>query len=201
MDERRAAGRIILIDGASSSGKTTLARALQARLDEPFWHFSIDHLRDAGVLPLERIRSGEFRWDRLRPGFFEGFHRCLPALAHAGNDLIVEHIVESEAWMARLLALLSDVDVFFVALRCPLDELERREAERGDRRPGEARADFERDGGFALHDLALDATRTPEENAAALIDAWRGRERPSAFERMRTRSAGAWYRDGSDRRP
>ncbi|MGA1600219.1 MAG: phosphotransferase-like protein [bacterium] len=37
-------GNVILLNGASSSGKSTLAQDLQARLDEPFWHFSIDHL-------------------------------------------------------------------------------------------------------------------------------------------------------------
>jgi tRNA A37 threonylcarbamoyladenosine biosynthesis protein TsaE len=30
-------GRIILLNGASSSGKSTLARGLQAALEEPFW--------------------------------------------------------------------------------------------------------------------------------------------------------------------
>ena len=81
MDESDAAGEIILINGASSSGKTTLSCALQAALDQPFWHFSIDHLRDGGVLPLERIQAGDFDWRELRPSFFEGFHRALPALA------------------------------------------------------------------------------------------------------------------------
>ena len=119
MPDRRECGKIILIHGASSSGKTTLSRAVQQRLEEPFWHFSIDHLREAGVLPMERIRTGEFAWPSLRPAFFDGFHRCLPVLAESGNNLIVEHIVESQDWMSRLVQLLSDFDVFFVALRCP----------------------------------------------------------------------------------
>jgi hypothetical protein len=34
-------------------------------------------------------------WQQMRPRFFDGFHRCLPALATAGNDLIVERIIES----------------------------------------------------------------------------------------------------------
>lgn len=74
-----------------------MARALQAILDEPFWHFSIDHLREARVLPTLRIQNGDFVWSALRPAFFDGFHRCLPALARAGNNLLVEHIVETEA--------------------------------------------------------------------------------------------------------
>ena len=96
MDDTRGAGKIILINGASSSGKTTLSRALQKKLEEPFWHFSIDHLRKARVLPLERIKSGEFAWPSMRSAFFEGFHRSLPALAEAGNNLIV-----MSAWKAR----------------------------------------------------------------------------------------------------
>ena len=126
-------GNVILLHGASSSGKTTLARALQARLDAPFWHYSIDHFRGTGVLPDERIARGDFAWEAMRPAFFEGFHRCLPALAHAGNALIVEHIVETPAWLSRLVHLLEGLDVFFVALRCPLPELEKRERRR--RRP------------------------------------------------------------------
>ena len=78
----------------------------------------------------------------MRPMFFEGFHRCLPALAGAGNNLIVEHIVETQPWMNLLVQVLEPFDVFFVGIHCPLPELERRELERGDRRIGEARQDY-----------------------------------------------------------
>ena len=77
-------GRILLLDGASSAGKSTLARALQARLPEPFWHWSIDHLLASGTLPRERIDSGEFAWAAIREAFFDVFRvglRCpLPEL-------------------------------------------------------------------------------------------------------------------------
>ena len=77
-----AQGRIILLNGASSSGKSSLARALQSGIDTPFRHISIDHLRDSGVLPTARIRSGEFDWRSMRDAFFlgfEGFERSLLA--------------------------------------------------------------------------------------------------------------------------
>jgi hypothetical protein len=45
--------KIIFIHGASSSGKSTLARAIQTQISEPFWHVSIDHIRDSGMLPME----------------------------------------------------------------------------------------------------------------------------------------------------
>jgi chloramphenicol 3-O phosphotransferase len=182
-------GKIILLNGASSSGKSTLAQGLQATLDEPFWHFSIDHLRVVNVLPQERIESGEFSWRELRPHFFEGFHRCLPALVAAGNNLIVEHIVETEAWLQRLLQLLDGEDVFFVGVHCPLPELERRELVRGNRRIGEARADFETTHTFGSYDCEVSATLPLEDNVQAVIAAWKVRQRPSAFDQMRLRMA------------
>lgn len=179
------AGAIILLNGASSSGKSSIARALQASIAAPFWHISIDHLVDAGVLPSARIRSGEFTWKgAMREAFFDGFHRSLPVYAEAGNNLIVEHIVETEAWMRRLLALLGPYDVFFVGVHCPLEELERREAARGDRPIGDARRDFHTAHAHATYDLELDATQPPQANAERLITAWASRSRPSAFDRL-----------------
>ena len=184
MRERHESGKIILINGASSSGKTTLSRALQQALEEPFLHFSIDHLREAGVLPTERILAGDFSWPSLRPAFFDGFHRCLPVLAEAGNNLIVEHIIETEAWMSCLVTFLATFDVFFVGLHCPLPELERREMDRGDRRIGEARQDFHSVHDPAAYDLELESIESLDGNVLELVSAWKSRERPSAFERM-----------------
>lgn len=186
MDRRFSAGKIILINGPSSVGKSTLARGLQAKLEEPFWHYSFDHLRvaDANVLPMARIRSKEFDWAALRPAVFEGFHRSLAAFAGAGNNLIVDHIVETQAWMDRLVDLLAAFDVFFIGLHCPLPELERREAARGNRRMGEARADFAVVHNHCQYDLELTSTRPVEQLVDATLSAWKKRTMPSAFQQM-----------------
>ena len=177
------AGRIILLHGASSSGKSSIARALQARLPSPFWHISIDHLRDAGVLPLDRIRRGEFAWAEMRDAFFLGFERSLAAYAETGNDLVVEYIVETADWMQRLVATLSRFDVFLVGVPCPLDELERRERARGDRPVGDARRDFFTVHGHTAYDFEVDATAPPERNADLIIEAWVKRSGAGAFSR------------------
>jgi chloramphenicol 3-O phosphotransferase len=179
------AGRIILVNGASSAGKSTLCRALQARLAEPFWHYSIDHFRNTGVLPMRRVASGEFAWPDMRPAFFEGFHRCLPALAEAGNNLLIDHIVETSAWMSRLVQLLAPFDVFFVGVHCPLGELEQREVRRGDRRKGEARQDYAVVHGFGIYDLEVNSTHDLGDNVNAVLEAWDARKPPSAFAKMR----------------
>jgi len=176
----QAFGKIILLNGASSSGKSTLSSALQANLDEAFWHYSIDHLLGSDILPRKRIDSGEFPWANLRPAFFEGFHRSIPSLAASGNNLIVEHIVETKEWMERLKDLLAPFDVFFVGVHCPLPELERRERQRGDRRAGEARQDYETTHALCHYDFEIDTTRDTAESVAVLLAAWRKRRSPSA---------------------
>jgi hypothetical protein len=72
---------------------------MQEALPEPFLHVSSDHLMASGMLPARRDPDGPFAWwQQMRPRFLDGFHRCLPALAAAGNDFIVEHIIEFRAW-------------------------------------------------------------------------------------------------------
>ena len=176
-------GKIILINGASSSGKSSLARALQARIDAPFFRLTFDHLRDSGALmPLARFRSGEFTWAEYRERFFIGYERALAAFAETGNNLIFDYIIETEAGMARLAGLLAPFDVYFVGVHCDLDELERRELARGDRKAGDARRDAETIHRFARYDLEIDTTRTPpEENADRVIESWRTRNAQSAL--------------------
>jgi chloramphenicol 3-O phosphotransferase len=179
----RAPGRIILLHGASSSGKSTLARAIQVQLDEPFLHLSSDQM--VGMLPERRDADGPFAWwTGLRPPFFHGFHRCIPAFALTGNDLVVEHIIELAAWRDELAELLRGLDVFLVGVHCDLDTLDRRERERGDRRIGEGRAHVEVDGihTFGPYDHEIDTTdRAPEAAAADVIAAWRRRSRPGVL--------------------
>lgn len=57
-------------------------------------------------------RGGRFDWIKLRLKFFDRFHNVLPAFASAGNNLIVEHIIESPDWIDNLVELLKDFDVF-----------------------------------------------------------------------------------------
>lgn len=175
--------RIIFLHGASSSGKSTLARALQARIELPFWTISIDHLRDAGVLPSARIASGEFRWREMRPAFFSGFHRSLAAYAETGNNLIVEHIIDTPGWHQELATLLAPFDVFFVGVHAALADLVRREAARGDRQVGSAEHDFNTLHRDFRYDCEVSSTgRTVDDNVTAVLEAWRTRTRSRFFE-------------------
>ncbi|URK89312.1 chloramphenicol phosphotransferase CPT family protein (plasmid) [Rhizobium sp. RCAM05350] len=186
--------RIIFIHGASSSGKSTLARAVQAEINEPFWHVSIDHIRDSGTLPMERFRRGDFRWKEHRAAFFEGFHRSLVAYASAGNNLLLEHILEEPEWASDLALQFEPFDVFFVGLHCDLDELVRRETARGDRRAGSAADDFHRIHEGQRYDLQLSSGQAVADNATQLISAWTARQRPSVFEQLALEARGTTAR-------
>jgi chloramphenicol 3-O phosphotransferase len=177
-------GKIIIINGPSSSGKTTLALAAQKQLEIPFIRFSFDLFLDNKSLPLEQIRNGAFSWDSMRPSVFHGLHQCVSALAKAGNNLIFDHIIESKFWLEDLLHAISDLDVFFVGLHCSLPELERREVERGNRRSGEARADYETVHSITSYDLELNSENRLEQNVQLLIETWKKRKRPSALDEM-----------------
>jgi chloramphenicol 3-O phosphotransferase len=173
-------GAIILLNGASSAGKSTLARALQEAMPVPFLRFSLDIFLFSGeVLPTRR--DGAFARSALRRRLFDGYFGCLGALAAAGNGLIVDHIIESADHHARLVAALNGFDVFFVGVHCPLAELERRERARGDRRPGEAAQDLRVVHGFGPYDIEVDSTLPAEANAATIAAAWRARLPPGRF--------------------
>jgi chloramphenicol 3-O phosphotransferase len=182
----RGPGRIIFLNGASSSGKSTLAKAMQQALPEPFLHVSSDHLVASGMLPARRDPDGPYAWrQQMRPRFFDGFNRCLPALAAAGNDLIVEHIIEFRAWREYLARLLEGLDVFLVGVHCDLAEIDRREHNRGDRRIGEGRSHVETGliHTFGPYDFEVDTTNAvPGVAAASILAAWRARTRHRALQ-------------------
>ncbi len=178
-------GKVIFLNGASSAGKSTVSQAVQRLIQEPFWHVSSDQFVEAQLLPERRGEGGDFAWHVMRPRFFTAFHRCLPAIASAENNLIVDHVIEFEAWMRDLVQLLASFDVFFVGVHCPLPELERRERVRGDRMIGEAHDHLAVVHTFGPYDYEVDSTAaSPDENARRIIAAWRRRVPPHAFQRM-----------------
>jgi chloramphenicol 3-O phosphotransferase len=172
---------IIFLHGASSSGKSTLARAVQARISEPFWHYSIDHLRDSGIVPMARFRRGDFRWDDARQSFFDGFHHSIAAFADAGNNLIIEHILDAPGWIGQLQVIFARHRMLFVGLHTALDALKHREASRGDRPVGSAEQDYHSIHRGRRYDLELDGETDVDANVDRVLVAWAEPPARSAF--------------------
>ena len=173
-------GSIIFVNGTSSSGKSTLCKALQREMDTAFWHFSSDHLIEAGMHPLARFKDGTFTWSEHRPKFFDAFHRSIAAFAHAGNNLLVEHIVESPEWAHQLAGLLAEIDVFVVSATCPANVRDSREISRRDRQIGEAifhMPTYE----FVPHDIEIDTSLPLDTCCTQVVEAWRNRPSDCKF--------------------
>ncbi|WP_281276225.1 phosphotransferase-like protein [Flexivirga caeni] len=118
-----------------------------------------------------------------------GYHRMLAAMARAGNDVVGDHVLNEPWRIADLLDVLDGIPVLLVHATASLEELERRERERGDREVGTARAQLDVVFAHGDCDLAIDTTGTSSVAAAravtALVQEWPAR---TAFDRMRTRS-------------
>lgn len=163
--------RIVLLNGAGSAGKSSIARALQAVAATPFLHVQMDAFFDMlpaayrdhadtfafeagedGGRPVVAIRSGP-----VGRRLMSGMRRSVAALAAAGNDLIVDDVMLGDE-MAEYDALLAEFRVHKVGVFAPLAVLEAREAARGDRLIGLARWQFDRVHAGLVYDLEIDSS-------------------------------------------
>jgi chloramphenicol 3-O phosphotransferase len=182
-------GRIILINGTSSSGKTTLVRGLQASLPELWLEMGID--RFAYALPGRIL--GQPTWPQLfryvRPDgssdgpftiettvlgqrFISGMHATAAALAERGLNVIVDHVLLEQSWLEECALMWSEFRVLFVGVRCPLDVVMKRELERTDRTLGQAEAQFDVIHGWGTYDVEVDTSvLTPGEAVARISEA------------------------------
>lgn len=121
-----------------------------------------------------KLSSCSFTWLEHRPRFFDAFHRSVAAFAYAGNNLLVEHVVESPEWAHQLAELLAEVDAFVVSATCPVNVRDSREIRRGNRRIGEAQfhmSTYE----FVPYDVEIDTSLQLETCCHQVIEAWRNR--------------------------
>ena len=160
------AARIILLNGTSSAGKSTLAAALRPMLPVTFCYYASDQLAEQGFRPLDP----DARWQE-REAFFAGFHASIAAFATQGLDLLVEHIIEKPAWADQIEELLRPFDLFKVGIRVPLDVVEERERLRGDRALGEAVEHFSTHN-YCTYDLQVENVGQPDIVAARVVSAW-----------------------------
>src|SRR5580704_1595654 len=153
------AGQIIFLNGASSSGKTSIAEQLLLVLDRPYFHMSVDAIN--GMRAKQRtLELGPADLDAVLARTRAGFHRAVAGMAQAGNDIVVDHVL-SERWrLLDCLTVLAGLDVVFVGVRCAALELERRERLRGDRDPGQAVVQQRRVHAHGCYDVECDTTAT-----------------------------------------
>ena len=130
-------GLIIVLNGVSSSGKSSLAKELVKELTD-FYHLSIDDFDS--VIDKMEDRAGE----RLIPVPTEYFfHRTIQMFSDKGINLVVDQILHDSETIFDFEEALRGYPVVFVGVHCSLRELEKREQSRGDRRSGLAKSQLE----------------------------------------------------------
>jgi chloramphenicol 3-O phosphotransferase len=157
---------IILLNGASSAGKTSLCKQLQIVLDEPYMHLQ----EDAFV-----FNTYHERWIQPGPGerifamTMLAYYRSIRACVSAGHNLLVDTGFYSADLVHQCVRELHDLPIWLVGVHCSLAELERREQARGDRQAGIAREQFYTIHTHVAYDIEVDTSDASFEVCADYI--------------------------------
>lgn len=180
-------GRLVLLNGPSSAGKTSVVQALSASLPTPWLVMPVDLFHSIRSRPPQASLSDD-EWAATFRRTRAAYHRALAGAALAGCDVIGDYVL-SEHWrLTELLEVTDGVDVLLVHVTCDVDELERRERQRGDRDLGTARRQLADVFVHGAHDLEVDTTNTsPEDCAARIAQLLTAPPSETAFERLRHR--------------
>jgi chloramphenicol 3-O phosphotransferase len=175
---------VIVLNGGSSSGKSSIAACLQRRLEGTWLTLGIDDLIRAishgpidttagGTLEFTPdgsvVVGGEFR--RAEAAWCEG----LAAMARAGDGvgiIIDEVFLAGGKSQARLRSALERLPTVWVGVRCQPEVAEARERKRADRHIGMARHQSERVHRGVAYDVVVDTSDTTADDCAQAIVAY-----------------------------
>src|SRR5262245_50681027 len=134
-------GRVIVLNGTSSAGKSEIARALQQILPGYPIHTGIDHMHERAparihqdavdfegpefdgflwIFTEDRSRLTELRLGAAARRLWAGMHAAAAALAFTGNDVIVDDLLFDAAVRDEAIASLAALEPLFVGVRCPI---------------------------------------------------------------------------------
>jgi chloramphenicol 3-O phosphotransferase len=170
---------VIVLNGGSGAGKTSLATCLQERLDGTWMTLGVDDLiyalshgpADTGAggtidfAPDGTVTVGD-KFRRAGAAWYEG----LAAMARAGASVIVDDVfLDGGDSQARLRAAFEGLSVFWVGVRCRPEVAEARELEREGRVRGMARDQAERAHVEVSYDMVVDTTDISAQECATAI--------------------------------
>ena len=179
-------GKIILLNGVTSSGKTTLAKTLQNKLvNEPFYHISCDVFDS-----MAPHKSDETIFSSHLETSVSAMHHTIKLFSDLGINTIVDHVIldlhdKGSKRLLECVNLLYNYPIIFVRVNCPLHELERREKSRGDRFDGFAKWQLENIHSHNMYDITVDTfENTIEECADKIIQMLNYPEKFTAFKTL-----------------
>jgi len=190
---------IVFMIGTPSSGKTSIAKALQKQLDQPYLYAATDTF--VGMLPASYRPSAsvELESQRKQGIYFvkdtsgpevrtyvklgpvaqkltTGIIRAIAGFASTGLNIICEGVIWEKAILQEAARGWKDFRVFFVHVNPSLQEAERRESlrddwfEGGERMQDQVRGAYETIQTFGdIYDLELETTHMTPEQGAERI--------------------------------
>jgi len=180
--------QVIFLNGASSSGKSAVAKIIQAKVsDVVFLHVAEDMFFD--MLPPAAHDRPDFMTVGLR--LYTGFAESVALLAGGETHVVVDTVGWVEGSIPAFLRACEHTTVLSVGLHCDPAVLRRREEQRADRRVGQAEQQAAVVHRGWLYDLEVDTTATGVHKVAdQIVEAWQASPRGgSAFDRMREAAA------------
>ncbi len=189
---------VILVNGPSSAGKTTLCRALQAAIiQRPYLVTGFDDFifmaapryyrgadtgrqdtRDAyTALGVEMVTTSPpgaplavaAKFGPVFRRLIDSMAPAVRALVDGGNPVIFDHVLHDRDMHEAFQRATAGLDVFAVGVTCPIDILEARERARGDRVLGRARGLANVIHTFRSYDVSVDTGATPTDACVATI--------------------------------
>jgi chloramphenicol 3-O phosphotransferase len=167
---------VIVLNGGSSSGKSSIARALQEVLPGTWLTFGVDDLVDAlpgrGRDPRSGLVFEPNGTVTVRPEFRtleDAWYAGLASMARAGARLILDEVLlAGAAGQQRLRAAFGDLEVLWVGVHCDPTVAAAREASRPDRVGGMAMAQAVSVHAGMAYDVDVDTT----DLSASLCAGW-----------------------------
>ncbi len=159
-------GKIIFLNGTSSSGKSTLAIKLQEISEEIFYHVQLDTF--CHMIHDKFFDSNFTGTEDLAATVM---HNFILSLSDNCKNVIVDTVIENhhESWLKESVKLLHKMPVTFVKVTCPLEELERRELQRGNRDIGLAKWQTSHMDFNDIYDLKVDTYKNSTEECGKII--------------------------------
>jgi chloramphenicol 3-O phosphotransferase len=169
--------QVIVLNGGSSSGKSSLARCLQSLLPRPWLTLGVDDLLTA--LPPAMLESedgiviaadGQISVGPGLRALEAAWSHGVAAMARAGAGIILDLVfLQGAVAQERLRNVLDGLQVLWVGVRCDPLVAAAREAARGDRVPGMAALQARLVHQGVVYGMEVDTTRTSPEDCARLI--------------------------------
>jgi chloramphenicol 3-O phosphotransferase len=168
---------VVLLNGSSSAGKTSIARTLQSILVPSYLSLSVDDMFRWAPMRWHDSEAG-FRFEPRSGGavafvsgpeglaMWRAWRRMVRAAVDAGQRVIVDDVFLDPGQYDDWAEVLRGCDAVLVGVHCDLAELQRREAVRGDRELGQALWQFERAHAQGPYDFEIDTTAMSAEACA-----------------------------------